>query len=314
MLRLFIGLVSTACVASASLLGACSSSSSPSSPGGSDASASHDGAVTDSPSSGEGGGGNTDGPAPTTTIAEARQAFLDGGSAPAITVNAVVTAVQGPSGDQVNWYVEDPAGGPYSGIVVFCDPLAATSCPCKASCSPHVEAQPIGTLVSITGTISAYHGQLQLVPTAQTTVQMNATPPPVYMAAASDLSETGNSPYRGVYVKFPTTVTVDNLTPPALYDSECNTDGGAGMPLCSGCAPPTFAGFEVNGPGTGAFYVEETFFPFVPLASSPECLTQSGAVVVTSGETFPFMAGILDVDPYAGAQVLSPVQPSDYGP
>jgi len=229
-------------------------------------------------------------------------------------VNAVVTGVQGPSGDQVNWYVEDPAGGPYSGIVVFCDPLAATSCPCKASCSPHVEAQPIGTLVSITGTISAYHGQLQLVPTAQTTVQMNATPPPVYMAAASDLSETGNSPYRGVYVKFPTTVTVDNLTPPALYDSECNTDGGAGMPLCSGCAPPTFAGFEVNGPGTGAFYVEETFFPFVPLASSPECLTQSGAVVVTSGETFPFMAGILDVDPYAGAQVLSPVQPSDYGP
>jgi hypothetical protein len=183
-----------------------------------------------------------------------------------------------------------------------------------ASCSPHLAAQPLGTLVSISGKISAYHGQLQLVPTAQTTLQMNATAPPVYMATASDLAETGNSPYRGVYVKFPSKVTVNNLTPAPLYDSQCNTDGGAGMPLCTGCSPPTFAGFEVNGPGTGAFFVEETFFPFVPLQSSPECLTQSGAVVVTSGETFPFMAGILDVDPYAGDQVLSPVQPSDYGP
>jgi hypothetical protein len=114
-------------------------------------------------------------------------------------------------------------------------------------------------------------------------------------------------------VKFPSTVTVDNLTPSALYDSECNTDGGAGMPLCAGCAPPTYAGFEVNGPGAGAFFVEETFFPLVTLASSPECLTQTGAVPVTQGETFPFMAGILDVDPYAMQQALSPTQPSDYG-
>jgi hypothetical protein len=248
----------------------------------------------------------------TTTIAQARQAFVDAGTASPITVNAIVTAVQGPSGDQVIWYVEDPVGGPYSGISVYCDPLAATTCPCEATCAQHVAAPPIGTLVSISGTISAYHGQLQLEPTAQTILQMNATPPPVYVASASDLMETGNSPYRGVYVKFPSTVTVDNVTPTALYDSECNTDGG--MPLCSGCAPPTYAGFEVNGPGTGAFFVEETFFPFVPLASSPECLTQTGAVPVANGNTFPFMAGILDVDPFAGDQALSPVQPSDYGP
>jgi hypothetical protein len=212
----------------------------------------------------------------------------------------------------VNWYVEDPGGGPYSGIVVYCDPLAAKTCPCMQSCTPHVAAQPIGTVVSISGTISAYHGQLQLTPTAQTVLQTGGTAPAPYVASATDLSETGNSPYRGVYVKFPTTVTVDNLTPPALYDTECNTDGGAGMPLCSGCAPPTYSGFEVNGPGSGAFYVEETFFPFVPLASSPECVSATGAVAVTSGETFPFMAGILDVDPYAGAQALSPTQPSDY--
>jgi hypothetical protein len=314
--RVVASLAGAASVFSAVALGACSSSSSPSQPSGtSDASAdtstAQDSAASDAPSSPEAA---ADSAAPTMTIAKARQAFLDAGSAPAITVNAIVTAVQGPTGDQVNWYVEDPAGGPYSGIIVFCDPLAAKTCPCMSTCSPHVAAPPVGTLVSISGTISAYHGQLQLVPTAQTTLQADAGPLPVYTASASDLAETASSPYRGVYVKFPSTVTVDNLTPSPLYDSECNTDGGAGMPLCSGCTPPSFAGFEVNGPGTGAFFVEETFFPFVPLASSPECLTQSGAVVVTKGETFPFMAGILDVDPYAGDQVLSPTQPSDYGP
>src|ERR1700761_9514378 len=101
-----------------------------------------------------------DGPAPTTTIAAGRAAYSGTGASPSITVNAVVTAVQGGSGDQVIWYVEDPAGGPYSGISVYCDPLAATTCPCKASCSPHVAAPPLNTLVSITGPISAYHGQL----------------------------------------------------------------------------------------------------------------------------------------------------------
>jgi hypothetical protein len=226
-------------------------------------------------------------------------------------VNAIVTGVQGPSGDQVIWYVEDPSGGPYSGISVFCDPLAAKTCPCKAGCTPHVEAPPLNTLVSISGTISSYKGQLQLEPTAQTILQSGATPPPVFSASASDLGESVDSPYRGVYVKFPTTVTVDNLTPAALYDSQCTTDGG--MQLCSGCAPPTYSGFEVNGPGANAFFVEETFFPFVPLQNSPECLTQSGAVVVTQGETFPSMAGILDIDPYSAKQALAPVQPSDYG-
>ncbi len=114
-------------------------------------------------------------------------------------------------------------------------------------------------------------------------------------------------------MKFGSTVTVAILTPAALYDSQCNTGSGSGsgMPLCSGCAPPTYAGFEVNGPGSDAFFVEETFFPFVPLQSSPECLTQPNAVDVTKGETFPSMAGILHVDPYAMKQVLSPVQPSE---
>lgn len=306
MQRLLTCLVCFALPVSVLAVASCSSSSSSSgdmtSDGSTDSPAVQDTGIVDA---------GIDGPSPTTTIAAARQSFLEAGSASPITVNAVVTGVQGPSGDQVIWYVEDPNGGPYSGVSVFCDPLAAKTCPCKAGCTPHVEAPPIDTLVSITGTISEYKGQLQLEPTAQTILQSSATPPPVFSASATDLGGTVNSPYRGVYVKFPTTVTVDDLTPAALYDSQCTTDGG--MQLCTGCAPPTYSGFEVNGPGANAFFVEETFFPFVPLQNSPECLTQSGAVVVTQGETFPSMSGILDVDPYSARQVLAPVQPSDYG-
>src|ERR1700733_4708703 len=238
-------------------------------------------------------------PVPTTTIATARHAYSGTAPSASITVNAVVTAVQGSAGDQVIWYVKDPAGGPYSGISVFCDPLAATTCPCKASCTPHVAAPALNTLVSITGTISAYHGQLQLEPTAQTVLMTGSTPPPTYMASASDLAESATSAYQGVYVKFAGSATVDDLTPPALYDTECNPTAGSGMPLCSGCTPPTYAGFEVNGPGSDAFFVEETFFPAVTLANSPGSPSQAGAVPVTMGETFPFVAGILDVDPYA---------------
>ena len=57
---------------------------------------------------------------------------------------------------------------------------------------------------------------------------------------------------------------------------------------------------------------EAPFFNTDPLQSSPECLGQAGVVAVTVGTSFTSMSGILDVDPYAAAQALSPVLPSDY--
>jgi len=60
------------------------------------------------------------------------------------TVNAVVTAVQGPAGDQVNWYIEDPAGGPSSGIAIYCDPALT-------ACSKSISAPPLNAKVAVTG-------------------------------------------------------------------------------------------------------------------------------------------------------------------
>jgi hypothetical protein len=219
-----------------------------------------------------------------------------------ITVVAVVTALAGVPGDYPTWYVEDPGGGPNSGIAVYCDPLLAA---CSAAGLPR--ATPLHSLVAITGSITTFDSQHELIPTAQTLLQASTTPPPIPLLTAADLAPTATSPYRGVFVKYDATkLTVDNVTPAALKDSSCTTTCS---PLCE---PPVYSGFEANDGLGDEIYVEAPFFNTDPLQSSPECLTQSGVVPVTVGMTFSSIQGILDIDPYAQVQYLAPDQASDY--
>ena len=240
----------------------------------------------------------------TTTIAAA----ITGNVTTPITVVGVVTALAGVPMDYPTWYIEDPAGGPNSGIAIFCDPLG--TCPLAKSNG----APPQGTLVAITGAISTYHGQRQITPTAQAVLRTNFAFPPIPVVTAADLSPTGTSAYRGVFVKYDATkLTVDSVTPPALWDSQCGTaypDGG--LPQCSGCTPPTYAGFQANDGAGHELYIEAPFFNTDPLQSSPECLTQTGVTSVAVGMTFTSIQGILDLDPYGAVQYLAPMQPSDY--
>ncbi len=243
------------------------------------------------------------GPTATTTIAAART----GNVTTAITVQAVVTALHGSPGDYSEWYIEDPAGGPNSGVDVYCDKDASCTLPEPA----------LNDLILITGTLSTYHGLVQLSPTAKSTVQANATPPPVATITMTDLAEGANSPYRGVLVKYDaTTLTVDNTTPASLYDTKCATgDAGptdGGMPLCTTCEPPTYSGFQVNDGQGHEVYVEDSFFYTDHLQSSPECTSGAGQIPVRSGMTFSSIEGILDFDGYANAQEISPVTDSDY--
>jgi hypothetical protein len=222
-----------------------------------------------------------------------------------ITVDAVVTALHGTPGDYSQWYIEDPAGGPMSGVVVYCDP-DLPSC-------PTLRAPARQTLVRITGSLSTYKGQLQMVPTAQTVLQMNAALPPIPTVTPADVEESASSPYRGVLVKLATKLTVDDATPAALYDTKCDTGtSDASMPLCTGCEPPTYSGFQVNDGSGHEIFVEALFFYTCHLQSSPECSGEAGQIAVTSGMTFSSIQGVLDVDPYAGAQELAPVEDTDY--
>ena len=303
---------------SSSLLFACGSSSSSPQPDSGSPSGSSSGSASSSSSGGSGSssgssgsssggsseaGGGADAAAATTTIAAART----GNVTTSITVAAVVTAVQGPSGDEVNYYIEDPAGGANSGIVVYCDPLE-TSCPA----GPRAGNPSVGDYVLITGAISAYQGQLQIEPTAYELIESGySLPAPVTVQGSDVAAGNTSAQYRGVLVKLAETLTVTNLTPTALYNTQCSTDGGAMAGRCSGCTPPTYSGFQATDSASDVIYVEQYLFPGDPLQSSPECVSVSGQVAVTQGETFPFMEGILDYDGYAKAQFMAPRGPSD---
>jgi hypothetical protein len=207
--------------------------------------------------------------------------------------------------------VEDPGGGPYSGVLVYCDPLVSPACT--------VPEPALHDLIQVTGTLTTYMGQVEFEPTAMKVLQTNATAPPVATLTAADVAPSANSPYRGVYVKIAiaTKLIVDSVTPSALADTGCGAvippSGGTGVAACTNkCEPPVYSGFSAND-GTGnEVYIEAPFFNTDPLQSSPECLGQAGVVAVTVGTAFTSMSGILDVDPYAAAQALSPVLPSDY--
>jgi hypothetical protein len=252
---------------------------------------------------------------PSTTIAAARKAMV---TTP-ITVNAFVTALAGVPKDYPNWYIEDPAGGEYSGVNVYCDPLGSTVC--------SVAEPALHDLIQVKGTLTTFKGQVELIPTAMTVLKHDATFPPVMALSASDVAPTANSPYRGVFVALTigSELLVDDVTPAALFDTECGTPppadagaeagtGDAGLPMCSPvCEPPVYSGFRANDGAGNEVYIEAPFFHTDPLQSSPECLTQSGVVAVRVGSAFSKMQGVLDVDPYAKAQALSPVLTTDYG-
>ena len=260
-----------------------------------------------SASTSSGGATTADAGGATTTIAAARQ----GNVTSSITVNAFVTALAGVPNDYPQWYVEDPGGGPYSGVLVYCDPLVSPACT--------VPEPALHDLIQVTGTLTTYMGQVEFEPTAMKVLQTNATAPPVATLTAADVAPSANSPYRGVYVKIAiaTKLIVDSVTPSALADTGCGAvippSGGTGVAACTNkCEPPVYSGFSAND-GTGnEVYIEAPFFNTDPLQSSPECLGQAGVVAVTVGTAFTSMSGILDVDPYAAAQALSPVLPSDY--
>lgn len=243
----------------------------------------------------------------TTTIAQARM----GNVTTPITVNAVVTVVAGDDPmDTKEWYIQDPAGGPFSGVSVYCNKTAKSN-PCPMT----IMAPALHDLVRVTGTLSTYKGKVELQPTAETTTMANATAPPTLTASAADVaSGSTNAGIRGAIVKLTGTFTVDSVTPQACYDTQCAGEGGVNG-SCTGCKPPTYSGFQVNDGSGHEILVENTFYLSEHLMSSPECVSTAAAnMQVTTGKTFSMISGIVDVDPYGPATTvaISPTTDSDY--
>ena len=255
------------------------------------------------------GGGNDMQMVLQTTIAQARM----GNVTTPITVTAVVIAVNGDDpADTKEWYIQDPAGGPYSGISVYCNKTAKSN-PCPST----IMAPALHDLVQITGKISPYKGKAEIVPSAEMTTMANATPPPVMMVSAADVaSASTNAGVRGGMVKvMGSSFTVDSVTPQALYDTQCAGDAGTNG-YCTGCKPPTYSGVQVNDGAGHEIFVENTFYLTEHLQGSPECVSMAPAnMQLTVGKTFTALGGIVDVDVYAPAGnnvALSPTTDSDY--
>lgn len=314
---------------------ACSSSNSATSSdaGSTDAASSGDATTPGDSGPSDAGTPTGDGASGLTTIAAA----IQGKVTTPITVQAIITAEHGSIPNDVSqWYIEDPAGGPYSGVIVYCDPDLTTKC-------PTIRAPARWTLVQMTGALTTYKGQTEFIPTEQTILSDAGTPPPIPTVAMSDVAPGGTSQYRGVLVKVAagTTLTVDDVTPSALLDTECTTvigpdggaldsgsadagdagdagqigasDAGGGILSCATlCEPPAYSGFRANDGMGNEVNIEASFFATDPLQSSPECLTQPNVTPVVVGTAFTMMQGVLDYDPYASQQQISPVTPADY--
>jgi hypothetical protein len=254
------------------------------------------------------GGGNDMPMVMTTTIANA---IMNKVTTP-ITVSAVVTGIVGTG--STTWYIQDPAGGQYSGVAVFCSHTAKTN-PCPMT----INAPVLGNQVLITGTLSQFRGKWELNPTAQTVTNPSGTAPaPMAIANTDAAYNSTNAAVRGFPVKLMGNMfNVDSVTPADLYDTNCKGDAGVSMMnLCTGCMPPTYSGFAVSD-GTSKIYVQQSFFQTDKLESSPECVGMvSGTTAVTHASKFTVLGGILDVDPFgpkgATTVTLQPLSPSDY--
>jgi hypothetical protein len=72
------------------------------------------------------------------------------------------------------WYIQDPAGGPYSGVSVYCNKTAKSN-PCPMTLTPPA----LHDLVQVTGKLSTYKGKIELQLTGTFTVD-SVTPQACY--------------------------------------------------------------------------------------------------------------------------------------
>jgi len=127
-----------------------------------------------------------------------------------VTVSGVVVAGYGVTGSR-NFFLEMSQGGPWSGIMVYI-PSSAGTFPVN-----------VGDSLTLTGTVSEYYGNTELIVSDTTNIQRNGTgtvPPPVVISTAHlDTSSTSSygpdsaEAYEGVLVRIENAFVTDTTAP-----------------------------------------------------------------------------------------------------
>jgi hypothetical protein len=201
---------------------------------------------------------------------------------PVSVSGVIVTGVKVNASGSVNVFLQDPGGGRYSGIQLFCGNTDA--------CKTNATALAVGDVVDATGAFSIFSGNTpEIASTTGTgaiaaTVTKTGTGTPTVTTVSADLIAHATAvtsphfaPYNQVLVEIAGPVTVTNLEPTAL-ESSC----GTGMPRRRN-------GVEVSAGGS-SIYVTNFFTPPLTLCVPGGCDACANPFQMT--DTFASMTGI----------------------
>src|SRR5262245_20968623 len=263
---------------------------------------------------GGGGGGNPDSPPQGSTVKSIRMNQPTNGTMVTID-NAVVTG-RVTSRKYGKVWIQDPGGGEYSGIEVFCNYGGMT--PNCTMTQMQIDALAIGTVVSVTGQFNSFllstapagaQPNLEIeAPTITATAQSMAPAAvdvPAATIARDQLAASGAEPYKGAYVHVTGSPMMVSSIAAMEFATTC-TDKS--MPPQNGT---TFGGFETAGGGQTlaiglGFYKTVTYcLPCNGVAMPYPC-----ANPVTAQMSFTSVSGIVEPEYNSNGMVYLQVSPT----
>ncbi len=237
-----------------------------------------------------------------TTVAAFRMSLPAPGAS--LAFNGVVIVGWVTSTKYGHIWVQDPGGGPYSGVQLFCNYGGTTpNCPMTRT---QVESLVRGQVVNVTGNYNPFTPSSPA--SAPTLVEVGApmvTPtgsmmdPVAVSVSPSDVSKgmVSADMYAGVYVTMTGSFTVSSVTASEFMNTSysCTTSGDGGM----SASAPQYFGFEMtDGTNTMAvglgFYKSESYCLDSCFDSMCTSATTAGHMLVSTGETFTGLTGVVE--------------------
>jgi hypothetical protein len=233
----------------------------------------------------------TDAPPATGTIAQMNMAPPAAGTAlsfgPVVVVAARLTTVGG-AARYAEVYVQDPGGGMYSGLHVFCDTMPRSSPACSTAMHDLIGGLQPGQVVSVSGVYATFNGEPELEQPMVTDSGTTMAPVAVSVTAAAlaDSQQTLSPSLASAYVHLAGPIHVSNVTA-SKFASTTGCSGGM----------TAYLGFDATaGSTTLAIGLG---FPASVTYCLPGCTgaTCAAPQLVTTGETFSSLAGIVSLSP-----------------
>ncbi len=214
-------------------------------------------------------------------------------------------------------WVQDPGGGMYSGMHVFCDTAPSSGTPCTQAMHDLIKSLTQGQVVSVSGLWDQFDTDPPEVKVPTVTVggsTMAVTAMDVDAATMAFSNQTLALSVASAYVTINEPITVSNTTA-AEYASTgaCTVSGDAGTSPDAAMGVPYF-GFEATSM-SGSTIAVSFNFSFTLDYCLPDCPGYGCTApnLITQGEVFTHVSGIADVDTFATPEYvqIDPVKNAD---